>query len=191
MKKLMVFIIAALMIFAVAPQQAKAQGSGSNISNNNIFPFEQIALDTVLVNSATDSSAYFSMDTWASNPLKGHNYFESSKVIVTARQGTTDSVRGSVYIQVGQGMGTGSNLGRTYSRPIYVDSLYKGHLTVLIDLSPYKMFPQAQVSIVGQSTGNGVLLGGVKWSAWFGGVGILPIVGPPSQTAPGAVRPPN
>jgi hypothetical protein len=190
MKKLIVFMIAALMIFAAVPQQANAQGAGSSISTNNVFPFEQIALDTVLVNSATDSSAYFSMDTWASNPLKGHNYFESSKVIVTARQ-VSDSVRGSVYIQVGQGMGTGANLGRTYSRPIYVDSLYKGHLTVLIDMSPYKMFPQAQVSIVAPSTGNGVNGGGVKWSAWFGGVGIMEITAPPAQSSPGAVRPPN
>ncbi len=180
MKNLMVILIAALMIFAVVPQQANAQGAGSFVNNTNIFPFEQIALDTVLTNSATDSSAYFSMNTWANNPLSGHNYFEASRVIVTARQGTTDSIKASVYIQVGQGMGTGANLGRTYSRPILVDSLSSTHLTAVIDMSPYKMFPQAQVMIKGAATGNGVLLGGVKWSAWFGGIGVLPISSGPT-----------
>ena len=136
MKTIMLFLLAITLIFAVAPQQANAQGSGSNISNNNIFPFEQIALDTVLTNSSTDSSAYFSMDTWASNPLKGHNYFESSKVIVTARQGTTDSVKATVYIQVGQGMGTGRISGAHILDRFYVDSLNSTHLTEFIDMSP-------------------------------------------------------
>jgi hypothetical protein len=181
MKKAIILAVAALMIFGLAPQQANAQGAGSSINNTNINPFLQIALDSAITNASTDSSAIFSMDTWKTDPLNGHNYFESSKVIVTCRQ-TNDSVSAKVYVEVGNISTTGAVPGRSYSQPIYVDSLYKGHEAIAIDMSTYKMFPQAQIKVTGMA-GAGYL---AKWSAFFGGIGILPIPSAPAPHLPGS-----
>lgn len=159
MKKVFTLIVLATALIVAGTTESDAQA----VQWANMKDAQYLAKDSSLANSTTKLSQSITLFAKTGLQSTSTNYLHGARLLVMGRQ-TNDSLNAKIWLRVGQTGGTaGSNYGR-----FLVDSLQAGRKAANIDLSPYLVFPQLVVEVVGESAGNGFQ---AVWSALFGGAG--------------------